>query len=123
MTTNNFPALRQALEAGDLKHEQILELLATAEEQAGTITDLERRLDLAVTWARSHNRAREKAEKALATNVGTAIRGCAKIAQRWPKQHLRDFYPGNEKPDKQAQKLAHLVANGIATRIEEELER
>ena len=95
MTTDNLPALRQALEAGDLKHEQILELLAMAEQQAGTMADLNRRLDLAVTWARTHDRAREKAEKALAANVSQAIRGCAKIAQRWPKEHLRDFFPRN----------------------------
>ena len=122
MTTNNFPALRQALEAGDLKHTQILELLDTAEQQAAEIASLEERVELALAWTRSHYNGKQRAEQALARNVAQAIRGCAKIARKWPKQYLRDFYPGKEKPTKDQARLANLVASSIATRIEQELE-
>jgi len=91
------------------------------EQQAAELADLKRRLDLAITWARTHHRAKERAEKALERNVAQAIRGCARLARDWPKEHLPDFYPGNEKPGKETLKLVALVANGIATRIEKEL--
>ena len=122
MTTEELTALRQAHEAGDLKHADVEALITQNEEQAATIADLEHKLSLAQTWVRTHYKARQKAEQVLARNVAQTIRECAKLARRWPKGHLGDFFPGNKKPDKRAQKLAHLVANGIATRIEQELE-
>lgn len=122
MTPDDLSAIRKALEAGDLKHEEIEELLTLTENQQATITELEKRADLNQTWARTHYRGRQKAEEVLASNVAQAIRECAKLARTWPKQHLQDFFPGNEKPDKGQRKLAALVANGIATRIEQELE-
>ncbi len=121
MTADDFPALRQALEAGDLTHEQIEELLTTAEEQATMIAALEKRADLSQTWARAHYKGKEKAEKALLESVRRVARDSARLARRWPKHELAKTIPGGKKPTKEQVRLARTVANGIATHIENQV--
>ena len=121
MTADDLPALRQALEAGELKHEEILELLEMAEQQAAEIESLERRADLGQTWARAHYKGKEKAEKALLHSVRRVARDSAKLARRWPKHELAKTIPGGKKPTKEQVHLARAVANGIATHIENQV--
>ena len=121
MTTEELTALRQALEAGDLQHEQIEELLTTAEEQATMIAALEKRAELGQIWARAHYKGKEKAEKALLESVRRVARDSARLARRWPKHELAKVLPRGQKPTKEQKALAILVAGGIATHIENQV--
>jgi hypothetical protein len=115
--TLDIPALRQAVEAGDLQHEQIAELLDTVEQQATEIADLNRRLDLAIHWTRAHYNGKRKADQALLDSVRRVARDSAALARRWPKHELARALPGGQKPTKEQRNIANMTANGIATHI------
>jgi len=115
--TLDIPALRQALEAGDLKHAQVEALVDRVEQQATEIADRDRKLGLAQTWVRSYYRAKQKAEAELLRSVRSVARDSAKLARRWPKHELAKTLPGGQKPTKEQVQLARTVANGIATHI------
>jgi len=119
MTTDtpDFPTLRRALEAGDLKHEQITELLDTVEQQEAEIADLEHKVTMSLTWTRSYYKAKSKAEKALLESVRRVARDSAALARRWPKHELARALPGGQKPTKEQRNIANMTANGIATHI------
>jgi len=117
MTPDEITALRQALEADDLKHAQVVELLDTVEQQTTEIADLNRRLDLAVHWTRAHYNGKVKSDKALLESVRRVARDSAMLARRWPKHELAKTLPGGQKPTKEQVQLARTVANGIATHI------
>jgi len=114
---NDITALRQALEAGDLKHAQVEALVDRVEQQATEIADLDHRVTMALTWTRSYYKAKSKAEKALLESVRRVARDSAALARRWPKHELVKFVPAGQKPTKEQVKLARTVANGIATHI------
>ena len=119
MTTDtlDYPTLRQALEAGDLKHAQVEALVDRVEQQATEIADLERKMTLAITWTRAHYNGKRKAEKELLDSVRKTVRDSAALARHWPKHELAKTLPGGQKPTKEQVQLARTVANGIATHI------
>lgn len=121
MTNLDFPALRQALEAGELTRQQIAELLTAAEEQATMIAALEKRAQMATTWARAHYNGKKKAEKALLESVKRVARDSAALARRWPKHELAKMVVGG-KPTKDQQYIARVTANNIAQHILNQVE-
>ena len=120
MTPDELATLRHALEAGDLQHGQILELLELAEGQATEIASLEKQVQLALTWTRAHYNGKRKAEKELLTCVKQVVRDSAKLARRWPKNELANIL--SAKPTKEQQQLAHQVAGGIELYILKQIE-
>jgi len=114
--------LRQALEAGDLKHDDIVALIGRVEDLEDEIAGLNHKLTLGQSWVRTHYRARQRAEKELLTCVRKTVRDSAKMARRWPKMFLRQVLEGKRKPTKEEMALALLVAGNIEQQILKQVE-
>ena len=115
MNADQLPDLREALEAGPLTEQQVQELLDLAQAQTVMIQALEKKANLAQTWARAHYHGKRKADQALLESVRRVARDSARLAQNWPKHELEPVLHG--KPTRDQKILARQVANGIAQHI------